>query len=340
MIKLIIKENKKKLQNLLTEAYVFSVDNPLVSNIRNALEPTIKLSKPTSFKVDIFLKDLIEYKDTSLSKKNGVPFFYYGNIIGQTFSLTPELKNYLDSNFQTEILNKKIPLEINFLLDSKSTDPAKALIEQNSDKTINLKINFYSSALRQHLKPYNTKNFDALIAHEITHFKQHIDPLVLKYGELAKKEKNYKKLKVLPLMNKGKVTVGLTGVGKKSDLKNVNISTPSEEYAVDQKEFLPNYDQLTKKLFIGLKDREKSNKFKNALSNINIDSSALAGQYVKKLAYDKYFLDEISGEDQLLYDYLRLNFLSREKEMPTKLIKTLTDKINNYRIVNNIKVKK
>ena len=312
MIKVFIKENK-----LITEDYTFSDKHPIVRTIRDAIKSRMK----PQIIVEIPLKDLFQYKETDHKKNIGASFFYYGNIQGQKFSKVPELQKYSDVDFQKNILTKKIPVTVN-ISKEPSADPAKAQIKEFTDNSIELIANFYVNALSK----YKDKDLDDLIAHEITHFKQKIDPLINFYAQQISKLKNINNVKVHSIKD-----VSLTGTGQKPDLSKVKPSTDVEEYSVDPKEFIPNFNQLTRTLFIKLKDTQKD--FKIKLDNVNIDASKLAGEYINMLLRDQKFRNEIAGDNDLLYSYLKMNFLAREKEFPKKLLKTLIDKINNYRSV-------
>jgi len=312
MIKIIIKENK-----LIKEDYTFSDKHPVISIIRNAIKKRIS----AQITVDVPLNDLVQYKESDAKKLLGIPFFYYGNIVSQKFSKVPELKDFSNIDFQKSVLNKQIPITVNFLKQT-SQDPAFTQVKEFTDNSIELIVNFYINNLLK----YKDVELDSLIAHELTHFKQKIDPIAIAYGQQITVLKNINKLKILSVQD-----VKPTGVGQKPDLSKIKDPTEMDKYSVDPIEFIPNFNQLTRKLFINLKNIEKD--FKSKLDNINIEASKLAGQYINLLMNDERFRDEISGDDELLYSYLKMNFLAREKEFPKKLLKTLTDKIDNYRIV-------
>lgn len=314
MIKVIIKENK-----LIKEEYTFSDKHPIIRIIRDAIKSRMK----PQIIVEIPLKDLFQYKETDHKKNVGASFFYYGNIQRQKFFKVPELQKYSDVDFQKNILTKKIPVTVN-ISKEPSSDPAKAQIKEFTDNSIELIVNFYVNALSKYKG--KDKEIDDLIAHEITHFKQKIDPLINFYGQQIYNLKDINNIKIHSIKD-----VSLTGTGQKPDLSKVKPSTDVEEYSVDPKEFIPNFNQLTRILFIKLKDTQKD--FKNKLDNVNIDSSKLAGEYINMLLRDERFRNEIAGDNDLLYSYLKMNFLAREKEFPKKLLKTLTDKIDNYRSV-------
>ena len=324
MIKVIIKENK-----LITEDYTYPDSDKSVDTIRNKLINSFKVNKNSSFNINIPLINFIQDLDRNKYKKMGLPFFYYANVEGKKISDIKELNNYDSPDYQNAFRNKKIPVNVNLFFDkSIGADPAETQIVTYTDDSIGLIINFYGRALKNFLNPYSDKSFDMLIAHELTHFKQKIDAHVLNYGQAINKEKNFNKMINLPISKNGKPIAKPSGIGKKS--VKVDTKTPSEEYAATPEEYIPNYNQITRKLFINVKDNSED--FKNSLYDVSIHPSVLAGKYVN-LFSDPEYVKSVS-DNRLLNDFLRINFLARPKEFPADLLKTLTDKIVAFRKIN------
>lgn len=321
MIKIIIKENKK----ILNEA-LFIYSQTAASEIFNNLLSYFKNGKERKISVGVVLKEALYNKQT---QKNGAPFLYYANGLGKEFSDIPELKSNWNSQkkafnekFVNSILEQEFPIDIELSNEVTNTKIFGDIFIYQEDKINTVfKIVFY-------IKNYNNdeKIFKQAIKHELRHIGQYINKLAIKYGEEIYLENDIQKMFPIPLRIKEEFLFSPIGLGKQRT--GLEKDTRGAKYVQGDIEFETHLADIVEYTIEGLKNINEKE-----IINKNVDSKTLSDYYVDKIINNRIFAGTIfkqSGRIDLLNAVYQLN-KTRPNEFSKKFKKNLKIEIDNAR---------
>jgi hypothetical protein len=307
MIKLIIKKNKKSLNEKLL-AISKKAHEEILSFVKDSIDNNVSKARTI---INVPLKDIIYSNNVNFNL--GVPFLYYGNIKNGNIPNEEIIQNWDVNNrkFNQEFIDNILKQNCELVVRIDSTTATKAYASMGAATGVNKQTVFIMSFFVSNIK--NLDSVSNFIKHELRHLTQKLNNLCIRYAEKLKNSYDPKKVNLLKL-NLKKTKQIKFGLGKqKTGIKKTNKANFKRGIASDL-EYETYLADLVERYY---------NKVKNQIDSEDMPPHATAVKYTK-LFLDKLRFEKEYKNYNLIADIL---LVKRPNEFPKDFLTSLEQQL-------------